>query len=192
MKTLLNEIQMSLQDLAELLFEKASNVRSWVHRSQAVPFKHSPLWMAVLHYRKAHYEPKLPPLEHAFAEPLANVQKSYSKAALLALEAALLKAEHQYSLLEKKRQAALKRWHWAQHLPNYFSPEVAQIPHIDFVRHYLKKVSFDSEQVLTINQRKYGRVQPCLVQQQLALEQKIAGLKAEIAFVKQKLVVLDG
>jgi len=191
MKTILKEIQMTIQDFAELMFEKATTVRSWINRGMTVPFRHLPLFTSLLYYKKAHYPIDWTSLENHFMATQQVLQKKYCENALQRLELDLSKAQHQLKLLNNKRKATLQRWHWSTHLPDYFTPEVAQYDHFNYLNKLLEQIAFKSEQALTQDTRVVGRTYPGVFHQQLMLEQKVVGLEAEIDFLKDKLAGLD-
>ena len=114
---------MTLQDFADLLLERPATIRSWFHRHTMIPTQHTAHTIALHQYAQAHYPLNLERVQAELDQQYQMEElRAYYQAQITEIKLALQAAKLGLTKLQKKRTRQIQRWHWGNHLLEFFSP----------------------------------------------------------------------
>lgn len=172
MKTLAQQLLLSLKELALLLWVSPGTLRIWVHRKQRVPDRCAPLIKTLENYRQAMRPQDLAEAQAMLDEysPLGTI-KDYQALQIKQVEVSLYNAQDQLKKLDHQLQKIRRHWHLKHHLSEHFPNEpfdqTQAIEWVNLLGNQAKLAYYD------FPHEKY-----------FALQQRIVGLEAQLAFLK--------
>lgn len=171
MKNLLEKLGISITELSYLLLLPNSTISSWFGRSSSVPAKHSVFLSAFYIYDANNTENDLIALAEKWKQDNQSILDEAKQKAFKKLRFELLGTQFQLEKLKLQQSKQLRRWHLAQKFADYLPEGV----HTDEdVQAWVSLIGRKSR-------LKYGD----LSIERLRLEQKIAGLEAEISYLEK-------
>ena len=175
MKNLLNELGLSLQDIAHLLSLPKSTVQGWIEKNAGVPSAYQPYFQALKAYQQTYPRPGLEKVQQQFDQTLIAEEQRYIEETLKKLKHKLTTYQLALTTLQQNRQYHLRQWQLSQSLEPYFSASLQREP---VVQDWLKALERKSH---------YHLRRPAIAQEYRRLRHKIAGLEAEITFLEREL-----
>lgn len=181
MKKLLEQLGISLQELADLLMTVPATVRSWVCRGVSPPARYMQQMLLLEKYRAACH-----PIDYAEVQTTFNKQEQefyeiYCDEQIKKLQADLKGTELKLITATQQQQKALKRWHLGTNLPGFLPANQSPDKGLTL---WLGMLTRKSALMLSLRYSKdRGK---CIQHKCLKLQQKAVELKAALAFWEEQ------
>lgn len=168
MKKLLRQLGISITDVSYLLLLPHSTIMSWFERYSYIPAKYGVYLSAFERYADNNSEEVLPALAEEWKKDNQNILDALAEKTLKKLHFDLKRTQLQLEKLQEQQAKQLRRWHLSQKFADYLPSEVRESEQVQ-------------DWVSLIGRKSRSKFGDFSIERQ-KLEQKIAGLEAEVAF----------
>jgi hypothetical protein len=167
MKNILQLLGISVRELTDLLFVSEQTLHTWFNRKK-IPLPHYTYIAALEKYQQQKNEADLEQISTQWESENQAFLQTQKTEALKELQLYLQQSTLAWQKLKLKENRLLNRLHLAQNYPQYLAPELQNSENLQtWCNHIYRRSNFDLGDVRKAIQK---------------LEQKIAGLEAEIAY----------
>lgn len=173
MKNLLKQLGINVTEFSYLLFLPEQTLHTWFNRNSSIPPPHNIYFSSLEAYQGQKKVEDLEVLNGRWEKENQAMLEKEQATRLKELKANLSLCTFQLEKLKRKEMQLLNRWHLAENYPPYLSPE---LQNTEQVQEWCGLIGRKSKFQL-------GDVKPAIWK----LEQKIAGLEAEVAYWEGKI-----
>jgi hypothetical protein len=168
MKNILKLLDINVIELSYLLLISEQTIYAWFNRKNTIPPPHSTYISALEIYQIQKKKEDLALLSNRWEIENQAMVKTQGEKVCKDLKANLQQYTYELEKLKQKENKLLNRWHLSENYPQYLAPELRNLENVQAWCGLIgRKSKFELDDIKLAIKK---------------LEQKIAGLKAEVAF----------